>query len=204
MATKKKTTKPETKTTEPETDGKLTLDDVAAEVGTEDDRNVQRSDHYERSLPVDLTDDEMLARAAEWAESVDALEVVAAELAEAKAEAKEKTTKLESRIADLRRQVRTKRETRGVVCYDLTDYRRGCVETIRTDTGAVVSTRALRPDERQTSVLLRAGQADELAETYDGEPGDDNPEADATETDGGKPTPPPAPGRPDDKGADGE
>jgi hypothetical protein len=136
-----------------------TLAEVAEEVGEEINDDPELSEEFERKLPVELTEAELLARAREWAEAEDELQRVAATLAAAKAEAKARTAELSERVTELQRQIRTGKERRDVVCYHRTDHRRGCVETIRMDTAEVVSTRALRPEERQSKLALHMGES---------------------------------------------
>ena len=56
---------------------------------------------------------------------------------------------VDERIDDLAEQVRTRQETRDVEIIDVKDMDRQMVDTIRTDTGEVVRSRAMTLNERQ-------------------------------------------------------
>lgn len=62
------------------------------------------------------------------------------------------------RLADV---VAEKRETREVVIAEEPDWEAGAMNTIRTDTGEIVATRGLTPEERQRSLFRDAKKAQE-------------------------------------------
>lgn len=108
---------------------------------------------FDKTLPVKLTDEERASRAIELAQVAEALEAL--ELAEAarRKDAKEAIAGLAAESKRLRRVVIRNEEPRAVPCEDVADFARGVVETIRLDTGDMVDSRDLRPDERQLEIL---------------------------------------------------
>jgi hypothetical protein len=58
----------------------------------------------------------------------------------------------EEKINDLVKEVHSGEELRPVECYERPRYIDNMVDLIRTDTGAVVRTRAMHPTERQTAL----------------------------------------------------
>lgn len=104
---------------------------------------------YEKPLPVPLTADERAARSLSYAqirEEIDALNKAEQERRKA---FKEQIAELETEARSLRRVAVSGSEKRQVACEDVADFRRGVVETIRNDTGAIVAVRDLEDPERQ-------------------------------------------------------
>lgn len=107
------------------------------------------SDHFTRSLRCELTDQEIHERAqtaARMVVTIDELESAA------KAEAKRRKTFIEEKEAELRRlsaEIRDKATFREIDCERLYDYKLGLVREVRTDTGELLSERAMTYSERQ-------------------------------------------------------
>jgi hypothetical protein len=106
----------------------------------------------QRRLPVEIND-------ADRQELIRRLNDIEAEKKAATVELDEATKNLKAKLKALdasRERVidamRTGRETQSVTCEDRFDYSSGTVTTVRKDTGAVVETREMREDERQTTI----------------------------------------------------
>jgi hypothetical protein len=104
-------------------------------------------------LPVHLTERELLERGDALVKQFDDLDKIEAALSEAKAEAKAAREPVEESIRQLKIQIRTKKEPRPVECKLEPDFANGVMETIRLDTGEIVTARPLAPEERQESLL---------------------------------------------------
>lgn len=116
----------------------------------------------ERRLPVPLTDEEVRDRAAEVAVRVGQLGELRG--LHARTEADEKAAKRARKAAEaeadrelsrLSATVRDRSEIRPVPCEEIADWSKRIVEISRIDTGAVVGTRPITDEDRQTS-LARA------------------------------------------------
>ena len=113
-----------------------------------------------RSLKCVLTPKQLEERGAALAEKVHALSALEADKRGSAATYKQQIEELEDEMAGLAREVSERAEYRQV---EVTQERADGVETtIRQDTGEVVKTRVLRPDEMQGELkLMRPGR-----ETY--------------------------------------
>lgn len=65
---------------------------------------------------------------------------------------KEQIDASEKRIGELAEQVRTGIEQREVLCFERLRGERGMVDLERTDTGEIIDSRPMRPDERQVGM----------------------------------------------------
>ena len=83
--------------------------------------------------------------------------------------AKERVEKIEAERRLLLSEVRTKQGYKPVECVSQADYVRGVLETIRTDTGEVLRSRKLTPEERQKK-LFPGGDVAEAATAKEDEP----------------------------------
>jgi len=106
-----------------------------------------------RTLSVQLTKQEIIERSTQQAELVKKLEDKEAEKSEA-------TTRLTSSIKELKRElqlvaqeVRAGQRWAEVEVARQKDIKRGVEETIRTDTGEIIETRALTPAEMQLDLI---------------------------------------------------
>lgn len=102
-----------------------------------------------RALRCPLTDEEHRAKGQELARLLVEQSSLKAEhkgrVALMKAEAEE----VQGRVHDCREDVRLQSEVRSVEVEHVADFGRGVVECFRLDTGDLVSSRPLTPDERQ-------------------------------------------------------
>jgi hypothetical protein len=105
-----------------------------------------------QSLPVVLSQSELLARGKESGELSLSISQVEEDLAAAKVAAKEKLKTFEARKRELDRVLRSGIETRDVECELRFDFDAGVARTIRLDTKEVVSERPVTDEERQTSL----------------------------------------------------
>lgn len=132
----------------------------------------EKSDVFQRNLPVTLTDEELRHRGDALAAQLDELDRIEAKVKAAKEAAKGPKEKAEATIGELRRQLRTRSEDRLVDCEEVKRFAQRCAETIRLDTGEVVSTRPLTAQEMQTELSVIPGGKKRAASF----PGDDGPE----------------------------
>lgn len=105
-------------------------------------------------LPVKLTDEELQIRSRELAEKLTEIEAVDEDRASAMAAFKARKDKLVLDSRRLTRIVRTGQEEREVHVTETKNWERGTIETIRLDTGEVVSSRPMNPSERQEALFL--------------------------------------------------
>ncbi|MGE0463439.1 MAG: hypothetical protein AB7Q16_18915 [Vicinamibacterales bacterium] len=106
-----------------------------------------------RSLPVTLTEAELLDRHQALATALDELDAEEGALARIKADYKATFEALHEEQARLRRIVKDRAEPRDVVVRHVLDVAEDVVRVVREDTGEVVETRAPTPDERQTPMF---------------------------------------------------
>lgn len=102
-----------------------------------------------RSLPVRLTEEELLKKGGELAATVQDISSEESRQQDIKSQLKAKLAELEARRSNLAITVSRKEEHRDVEVDIFHDYQRGVVEDVRRDTGEVVSRRVMRDDERQ-------------------------------------------------------
>lgn len=108
---------------------------------------------FYRDLRCELTDSEVAAVAEELALQVGEREKTETAKASAAA-AFGATLKAQAQeIGLLGRKVRDKAEQRAIECQRIADYKQGVMETVRLDTGEVISRRALTVEERQGQLL---------------------------------------------------
>jgi hypothetical protein len=117
----------------------------------------EKTDRFTKKLPVPLTDDEVRHRGEELASKLAALDEIDAALKVAKQEAKAKKEPIAKRVTELKQQIRGRKEARLVECELVRDFDARCAETMRLDTGEVVDTRPLTPEEMQTQLAVVKG-----------------------------------------------
>ena len=112
-----------------------------------------------KSLPCDLTREEIAAYSEELAK-------ITSQQAEIEAEKKEVlsdfTAKLNKCVADgrvLARKITTRKEDRHIECDLDFDYAKGLVFTVRLDTGTTIDQRKLTDEERQEYLNFEKGDA---------------------------------------------
>ena len=107
-----------------------------------------------RSLPVSLTDDELLKRGAELAAAVQDIATEEGRQADIKASMKAKLAEIEARRTQLAIAVSRREEHRDVEVDIFHDYPRAVVQDIRRDTGEVLTTRVMSEHERQIGLPI--------------------------------------------------
>jgi hypothetical protein len=106
-----------------------------------------------RHLPCALTRSEVEERADKLARLVKDRDAIDAERKQVARDYKTRMDDLSKEIGQLSEQVRSKREWRDVECTKERNEERGTVDFVRVDTGEVVESRALHPDERQVKLF---------------------------------------------------
>lgn len=106
-----------------------------------------------RSLPVKLTDEELLKVGGQLAATVQE-----GRQADLKAQMKARLAELEGRRTNLAYTISRKEEYRDVEVDIFSDYQRGVVEDIRRDSGEVLITRVMTEHERQQQLPMEPTQ----------------------------------------------
>ena len=106
-----------------------------------------------KKLPVMLTEDEMRERGEALAESVETTAALTEEKKANDAEINGKIKTSKEITRKLSRIIASKTEDREVECEITKDFERGVVTLHRCDTGEVVETRPMTPDERQEQMF---------------------------------------------------
>jgi hypothetical protein len=126
---------------------------------------VEQAEVRTQLLPVKLTEVELALKAQELATAEAGLgtaEMAAtAYLEEVKAEKGRLQSEVEKSRRSVRclaRIVRERAEEREVPIVEQSDFEAGAVNTVRTDTGEVVATRGMTPEERQRSLFSEKGK----------------------------------------------
>lgn len=117
------------------------------------------------SLPVRLTDLELLAKAKELAAKLAESDDVESRKKLAVAECKAKADRLGDEISDLAQTLRTGKEAREVEVQETRDNLARTIETVRIDTGEVVSSRAMTIHELQRPLFDQPQQEDKTPMT---------------------------------------
>ena len=108
---------------------------------------------HTEDLTCQLTTEEVIERGARLAEVEHELAKHARHKQQVASQLKTEEKRLEAERHNLAQQVRSRCEMRPVEVEELADYVRGTVSTLRTDSGQVVHSRALRDSERQATLL---------------------------------------------------
>lgn len=126
-------------------------------------KQTEKTDTFQKQLPVRLTDEELRHRGDELASQLDLMDEIDARITAAKEAAKGPRQQTQERIFELRDQLRRKAEDRLVDCEMIKRFDQRCAETVRLDTGEIVGTRPLTAQEMQTKLAivkdLKPGQA---------------------------------------------
>jgi hypothetical protein len=111
-----------------------------------------------RDLPVPLTDAEILLKSDQLATKLTERNEMELERKGANKDMKEQIARVEENIDLLRREVKHRQEVRPVPCHEDMDHQRKMVALIRSDTGELVSTRAMTESERQVRLFEPTGK----------------------------------------------
>lgn len=109
-----------------------------------------------RSLPVRLTEEELLKKGSELAATVQDIASEESRQQDIKSQLKAKLAELEARRSNLAITVSRKEEHRDVEVDIFHDYQRGVVEDVRRDTGETISRRVMNEEERQRALPMDA------------------------------------------------
>lgn len=113
-------------------------------------------------LPCRLTDQERQERATKLAQSVQDAAKLEADLAGIRSKYKTEIERVEESIRDLSKVVSSGLEYRPIEVIEQKDAARRVMETIRQDTGEIVWTRPLSPNEMQEELHLATDLVNEL------------------------------------------
>lgn len=111
-----------------------------------------------RTLPVTLTDSELLERGDQLARAHQAVTDEEARQKTEKERMKDALGELEGAVRRLARIVRDKAEDRDVECRIVHDYLANAVQVVREDTGEVIESRAMSDHERQLGLPMHGVQ----------------------------------------------
>lgn len=109
-----------------------------------------------RSLPVRLTEEELLKKGSQLAATVQDIAAEEGRQVDLKAAMKAKLAEIDARRTQLAIAVSRKEEARDVEVDVWHHYDRGVVVDVRRDTGEIVNTRVMSTAERQPSLPLKA------------------------------------------------
>jgi hypothetical protein len=110
------------------------------------------------NLPVKLTNDELLIRSNELAEQVQELAAIEYRKKLANNAFKEEIEKTEESVGQLARIVKDREEYRDVEVREVKNMERLTMDTVRLDTGEVVSYRDLKGHERNLDLFPRKAE----------------------------------------------
>lgn len=113
-------------------------------------------------LPCTLSDDEIRHKGSQLAALLKKRDEIAIEQKMATSQTRELTKQTELEITELSTQIHTRQEKRDVEVIERRDYFDRKVETVRADTGDIVSIRPMHPTEQQKELALGV-PADEAA-----------------------------------------
>jgi hypothetical protein len=105
-----------------------------------------------RALDCDLTPSEIIEKATTLAEHVTEIATLEEQKKSSASSFKEQIESKKTLIVDISRQIRIRKEVRGVECEIRRDYLNGVVRVFRNDTAELVSTRRMSVDERQLAL----------------------------------------------------
>lgn len=121
--------------------------DGAAETVDTKQKTMRRN--VTKSLPVKLTDEEVLKYGRDVARAVSDRGRIEIELDSVKADYKGKISEQDGIIGKLSPRIHSGIETREVACEEVKDWKKGTVTVTRLDTLDVIEDRPMREDEKQ-------------------------------------------------------
>ncbi len=104
-----------------------------------------------------LTDDESRLKGELLAATLEDYKLAELEKKTITGQVSKKLKDLRQRCNELSTQIKHRKEDRAVVCTEEPEYRKGVMQTIRTDTSEVVEERPLTIEERQTNLRALDG-----------------------------------------------
>lgn len=118
------------------------------------------------SLPCQMSKEEIAMKSSQMAGKLDELNTVEASKASETKRMGEEMKRLKSQLDHLGTEVRHGIEYRPTECYEVPRYRELKVDIVRDDTGEVVRSRAMHPNERQEALALGNDEAREAAREH--------------------------------------
>jgi hypothetical protein len=115
---------------------------------------------FKESLPCQLTSQEKLIKGEELVKRLEEKEELEDRKKTAADDFKSAIGVKEFDVKKLARQIGTGIEHREIECRELFHFARNLVETIRLDTGEVIRSRAMRPEERQAGLEYESDDDD--------------------------------------------
>ncbi len=106
-------------------------------------------EYVDKTLPVDLTIDELEVKTQELTTAMVMLNELESEKKRSQKGYTKQIEDAEAVVNELHSIVHQRKQNLPVKCYYRFEYERGLVETVRTDTGEIVETRAMTAAERQ-------------------------------------------------------
>jgi hypothetical protein len=116
-----------------------------------------------RRLPVKLTDAEWSDRSARLARCVEDRKGLVDQRRTAMSEIRDRLIENEVSIEELSTVVDTRIEVRDVSITERKNFKTRKMETVRADTGEVIETRALKPDEFQAELPIKGAPTQKVA-----------------------------------------
>ena len=110
---------------------------------------VKKTTKETQTLKCELTEEELRTAGQDLARNLDEIEALNDSLKEVKADYKAQIESKEASAKVQRNKVRNKYDYRGVTCTRTEDYKAGSVIVVRDDTGSIVTSRKMSPEERQ-------------------------------------------------------
>ncbi len=126
---------------------------MAAKKRTEKRFPEAKTDKTSMDLPCDLTQEELVKRGEALSSLISDHTLLESRAKEVSKEFKDKVSSIALTIREVSHVIANKRETRKVQCMKTWDYKRGVVEIHRNDTGELVSSRSMTPEERQGNLF---------------------------------------------------
>lgn len=146
-------------------------------------RTTEKSASFKKTLPVDLTNDELLHRGDLIAQAMDEVRKAEGELAIAKEKAKGEVKKWGGIVDKMQMQLRRKKEDRSVMCHEIKFFEERLGRTYREDTGDLVSTRSLQVEELQRELALQQKETSQKKAAAKAKPGTKKKAAPASTSD---------------------
>ncbi len=117
-----------------------------------------------QELPVQLTRDEKARKSEQLVRALDDQDALELGKKAAADDFKQRLTAKNAEVRRLTREVSTGVEYREVACEEVMAFERSQVDLVRTDTGEIVSSRAMRPEERQEAMEFGPGDDEDDGE----------------------------------------
>ena len=146
--------------------GIITCDTRIANTTAKDEQEVTMSDRnkFIQSLKCILTDSEKQELGSQMAEAVARVNEAEQELKSVSTQIKSKIAVDEALISGCSEKIRSGYEFRKVECEEVKDYENDRVTILRLDNFHVVSSREMKPEERQKELKMGNGNGDRVEE----------------------------------------